>query len=195
MVAVYERIDAVRQLELFTRTETRAMRDRTRRRNYSPAHDEFRDAHERHRAWGLVQRHARKLRRIRYQISDCRTPGPPTSPRGDVTVDHDTPPQPPPVGADCPTGQDAARSARPPTQDGGPISEMSTTEASGSARAPATSEQAPRSRHRQGPQAASPHQKARTAAGLTNKYLITTGMKKHNGPAPPGEKRRRCRVG
>ncbi|BCB88511.1 hypothetical protein Psuf_058240 [Phytohabitans suffuscus] len=52
MVVDYERIETVRQFELFTKTETHTMRDRTRRRNYSPAHDEFRDTHEHHRAWG-----------------------------------------------------------------------------------------------------------------------------------------------
>jgi hypothetical protein len=52
------------QLQLFTRAELTAMRDRTKSRSYSPEADEFRRVHERHRAWGLQQRHARKLRRL-----------------------------------------------------------------------------------------------------------------------------------
>ncbi|WP_433833546.1 hypothetical protein ACQP2E_19155 [Actinoplanes sp. CA-015351] len=50
------------QLSLFP---TRHLRDRTLRRNYSAATEEFRREHERHRSWGLAQRHARKLRRLR----------------------------------------------------------------------------------------------------------------------------------
>jgi hypothetical protein len=41
------------------------MRDRTASRNYSPERDEFRREHERHRNWGLQQRHAERLRRLR----------------------------------------------------------------------------------------------------------------------------------
>jgi hypothetical protein len=52
------------QLELFTSAQLAAMRDRTRRRNYSAEAERFRDAHQRHRAWGLTQRHARKLSRL-----------------------------------------------------------------------------------------------------------------------------------
>jgi hypothetical protein len=50
------------QLSLFP---TRGLRDRMLRRNYSPAAEEFRVEHERHRAWGLTQRHARRLRQSR----------------------------------------------------------------------------------------------------------------------------------
>jgi hypothetical protein len=55
----------MRQLQLFTTTELAAMRDRTASRSYSPAAEEFRREHERHRAWGLTQRHAERLRRSR----------------------------------------------------------------------------------------------------------------------------------
>lgn len=55
----------MRQLELFTRPQLAAMRDRTAARNYSPEGEKFRREHERHRAWGLKRRHAEKLRRIR----------------------------------------------------------------------------------------------------------------------------------
>jgi hypothetical protein len=41
------------------------MRDRTRSRNYSAERDEFRREHERHRAWGLIQRYGEKGRRLR----------------------------------------------------------------------------------------------------------------------------------
>jgi hypothetical protein len=54
----------MRQLQFFTSAELATMRDRTKSRNYSPGNDEFRREHERHRAWGLSQRHARKLQRL-----------------------------------------------------------------------------------------------------------------------------------
>ncbi|MEU4222372.1 hypothetical protein, partial [Actinoplanes sp. NPDC026623] len=57
------------QLSLFGRSELAAMRDRTARRNYSAAADEFRREHERHRKWGLQQRHGEKLRRLRLSRS------------------------------------------------------------------------------------------------------------------------------
>src|SRR5689334_10236036 len=60
----------MRQLQLFTKVELAAMRDRTKSRNYSPARDAFRREHERHRAWGLAQRHAERLRRIRESGRD-----------------------------------------------------------------------------------------------------------------------------
>ncbi|WP_203833671.1 hypothetical protein, partial [Actinoplanes campanulatus] len=41
------------------------MRDRSARRNHSPAAEQFRREHERHRAWGLHRRHAERLRRTR----------------------------------------------------------------------------------------------------------------------------------
>ena len=54
-----------RQLQLFTVAEVAAMRDRTLRRNYSPEGEEFRRTHQRHRSWGLAQRHAERLRQVR----------------------------------------------------------------------------------------------------------------------------------
>jgi hypothetical protein len=66
----------VRQLELFTTAELAAMRDRTRSRRYSPANEQFRREHARHRAWGLARRHAEKLRRARDRGPDA--PHPPT---------------------------------------------------------------------------------------------------------------------
>jgi hypothetical protein len=54
----------MRQLELFTSAKLATMRDRTRRHNYSAKAEGFRDTHRRHRAWGLTQRHARRLSRL-----------------------------------------------------------------------------------------------------------------------------------
>src|SRR3954470_9534088 len=54
---------SMRQLQLFTSVQLATMRDRTASRNYSPERDAFRREHERHRAWGLIQRHAECMRR------------------------------------------------------------------------------------------------------------------------------------
>ncbi|MCW2137604.1 hypothetical protein BXY51_002147 [Actinoplanes cyaneus] len=59
----------VAQISLFSRTELAGMRDRTLARNYSAEAEEFRRDHERHRAWGLRQRHARKLVRAGWGAS------------------------------------------------------------------------------------------------------------------------------
>jgi hypothetical protein len=55
----------MRQLQLFSQAALAEMRDRTAARNYSPAREEFRREHARHRAWGLTQRHGERLRRQR----------------------------------------------------------------------------------------------------------------------------------
>ncbi|MFC7279555.1 hypothetical protein ACFQS1_36800 [Paractinoplanes rhizophilus] len=54
----------MRQLQLFTTAQLATMRDTTKRRNYSAEAEEFRREHQRHRVWGMTQRHARKLRSI-----------------------------------------------------------------------------------------------------------------------------------
>ena len=54
----------MRQLQLFTTAQLATMRDTTRLRNYSAEAEEFRREHQRHRVWGMAQRHARKLRSI-----------------------------------------------------------------------------------------------------------------------------------
>jgi hypothetical protein len=59
----------VAQMSLFSRGELAGMRDRTRARNYSAEAEKFRRDHERHRAWGLRQRHARKLARAGWGAS------------------------------------------------------------------------------------------------------------------------------
>ncbi|MFI5890897.1 hypothetical protein ACIA5D_12355 [Actinoplanes sp. NPDC051513] len=51
-------------MDFFTKSQLAEMRDPTRSRRYSPAREEFRREHARQRAWGLVERHARKLRRL-----------------------------------------------------------------------------------------------------------------------------------
>ncbi|GAA3297416.1 hypothetical protein GCM10020218_082760 [Dactylosporangium vinaceum] len=63
------------------------MRDRTRVRNYSPANEEFRREHARHRDWGLAQRHAAKLRRLR----DRAIQAPATAPTPQLTLAPVTP--------------------------------------------------------------------------------------------------------
>ncbi|MFB9696369.1 hypothetical protein ACFFRK_25225, partial [Amorphoplanes digitatis] len=67
-----------RQLQFFSRGELAAMRDRTASRNYSPERDQFRRDHERHRTWGLTQRHARRLRQLRHRPGEHPTPNPAT---------------------------------------------------------------------------------------------------------------------
>ena len=55
----------MRQLQLFTSAALAGMRDRSASRNFSPERDTFRRDHERHRTWGLAQRHGERLRRGR----------------------------------------------------------------------------------------------------------------------------------
>src|SRR5690349_23852732 len=82
----------VAQLSLFSRSEIAGMRDRTARRNYSAAAEEFRREHERHRQWGLAQRHGEKLRRLRFSRSGLTTAPTPGS-----GLARSTPPAPPPA--------------------------------------------------------------------------------------------------
>jgi hypothetical protein len=51
------------------------MRDRTASRSYSPAAEEFRREHERHRDWGLAQRHARRQRQLHDKAVGSQPPG------------------------------------------------------------------------------------------------------------------------
>ena len=50
------------------------MRDRSKSRNYSPARDEFRRDHEIRRKWGLMYRHAEKLRRLDDRAREQQLP-------------------------------------------------------------------------------------------------------------------------
>lgn len=93
------------------------MRDRTASPNYSPARDEFRREHERHRAWGLMQRHGQRLRRLRN--GSCAIPAasphvhrPPDptrpSPSAPVSALVEQRQHPTPSG-NTPTSQESAR--------------------------------------------------------------------------------------
>lgn len=70
---------------MFAVAEVAAMRDRTRSRRYSPQREEFRREHERRRAWGLVRRHAERLRRVRDRPADPRPADP--QPAGHLPAD------------------------------------------------------------------------------------------------------------
>jgi hypothetical protein len=59
------------QLELFPRPFTRALRDKSKDRRWSPEKDEFRRDHARRRNWGLKRRHAEKLCRLRGCTRQC----------------------------------------------------------------------------------------------------------------------------
>jgi hypothetical protein len=89
----------MRQLELLTSAQLATMRDRTRRRNYSAEAEEFRDAHQRHRAWGLTQRHARKLSRLYGSTANAsaafrRRADEPASPSAPTRTTEPTAPEP-----------------------------------------------------------------------------------------------------
>ena len=84
------------QLQLFSRSDVAAMRDKTKARNYSPIAEEFRREHEGHREWGLRQRHARKERRLQAAAREVAAP-PTSTERPAVRV-----PSPAPIPADPP---------------------------------------------------------------------------------------------
>jgi hypothetical protein len=129
---------AVRQLQLFTTAELATMRDRTASRNFSPAKDEFRRTHRRHRAWGLGQRHAERLRRSRARSNLDRTaaagtPGPAPAPSVRAT-------RPAPARSIPTTRPAPARSA--PTTRPAPAHAVPTTHLAPSARASAFAKRA-----------------------------------------------------
>lgn len=64
----------MQQLSLFSRAELAEMRDRTKRRNYSPDHDTFRRDHQRRRDHGKAQRHAARIYQVFQQSCDDREP-------------------------------------------------------------------------------------------------------------------------
>jgi hypothetical protein len=59
----------VGQISLFTVAETASMRDITKRRNYSAEAERFRREQAGRRAWGLTQRHARKMSRLHGSVA------------------------------------------------------------------------------------------------------------------------------
>jgi hypothetical protein len=63
------------QLQLFSRSEVAAMRDRSGSRKYSAERDEFRRDHQRRRRWGLGRRHALKRCRLRGCSAECAAIG------------------------------------------------------------------------------------------------------------------------
>ncbi|MFI5889582.1 hypothetical protein ACIA5D_05620 [Actinoplanes sp. NPDC051513] len=95
-------------MEFFTKSQLAQMRDPTRSRRYSLAREVFRREHARQRAWGLVERHARKLRRLhggddgspltaaerRLWSGRPGTPTPPTAPTARTSQDLDSPARP-----------------------------------------------------------------------------------------------------
>jgi len=105
----------VRQLSLFDRATTTAMRDRTRSRNYSPERDEFRRDHERRRYWGLKRRHAEKLRQIHGDRPPPTTPPANDDRRARPTPTPTPPAVPAPVAATPPpvSSEPAAPAPRP----------------------------------------------------------------------------------
>lgn len=86
----------MRQLQLFTSAALAEMRDRTASRNHSPERDEFRREHERHRAWGLAQRHGMRLRRLRNR--SCASQA--------ASIDEPAPQRETPADAALPTQKD-----------------------------------------------------------------------------------------
>ena len=114
----------MRQLQLFTSVELAAMRDRSRSRNYSPAGDEFRRVHERHREWGLRRRHAERLRRLpddsfyrRGLIAPCPATRAEEGAAGPIPVADRTPPTPV-----------AVRTQQAPVTPGRPASKVPATQ-------------------------------------------------------------------
>ncbi|REF97335.1 hypothetical protein DFJ67_3332 [Asanoa ferruginea] len=126
----------MRQLQFFTTKELAVMRDRTASRNYSAAGDEFRREHQRHRAWGLGQRHAERLRQLRGTDRDPRSPtvsgnhpGPAIPPVSEAS----TPPNQPPQATPSPNvvaRQHRSRDAKAADQSGPPAKASLATKAS-----------------------------------------------------------------
>ena len=91
-MAAYWNNNRVGQLQFFTASEVAKMRDRTKSRSYSPAADEFRRAHERDREFGLIQRHAIRLRRGRRTPRPADTAPTPQGPELPATTRISGPP-------------------------------------------------------------------------------------------------------
>lgn len=64
----------MQQLSLFSRAELAEVRDRTRRRNYSPEKEAFRREHQRRRDHGKAQRHAARIYKAFQESCDDRVP-------------------------------------------------------------------------------------------------------------------------
>jgi hypothetical protein len=103
----------MRQLQLFSSAELAVMRDRTKSHSHSPERDEFRRDHERHRAWGLTQRHAQKLRRRHPGIHDRPAPNVTQNLQTDATRDPPSPLPPEPLPPEPTKTRQPARNHRP----------------------------------------------------------------------------------
>jgi hypothetical protein len=99
----------MRQLQLFTSAELAGMRDRTASRSYSPERDQFRREHERHRAWGLIQRHGQRVRHLRNSACAPRSATTPEHHR----QDHAPAPAPAPAQAPAPVQQEQCPMSTP----------------------------------------------------------------------------------
>jgi hypothetical protein len=166
----------VGQMSFFGRAETAAMRDRTLSRNYSAARDEFRREHERHRSWGLRQRHAEKLRRIRAAAAgDTRAPAVSTSQPGIESAAGRARHTPSPPGPSVPAAQPPGPSV-PAAQPPGPSGPAGQPQApSGRAPRPSKPGRRPPAAHRG---VAMPMRCGRHAAAVRGLRL--------SGPNPPG---------
>ena len=107
---------------MFSRAEITAMYDATRRRNYSAAGERFRKEHQRHRDWGLEQRHRKKLCDLygsveaaeAYFAERARAALAPAAPEPLVAeAEHPAPSVPPAEQAECPAQSD------PPAESAG----------------------------------------------------------------------------
>jgi hypothetical protein len=123
----------MRQLALFTVAELSAMRDRSRSRRYSPANEQFRREHARHRAWGLARRHAEKLRRAQERRDEAALEPAPSQPPAASEQAVPFADDPGPDGRDTMTD-------RPPVSgtDRAPASGTDPTPTDGTDRAPAS---------------------------------------------------------
>ena len=86
------------QLSMFSRAELSAMRDRTARRNYSAAAEEFRREHQRRRSWGLMRRQEEKLGLPRGSLRPALTARS-SSPTALCRPEFPSSPTPPPPSA------------------------------------------------------------------------------------------------
>jgi hypothetical protein len=124
------------QLELFSRSQIAAIRDRTASRNYSPAQEAFRREHERHREWGLRQRHGRRLMYLRMYgeavapadrtISRPPTQNPTPAPAPPSEPTYDTRPT---VAASHPDGREPTHGRDTESSEAHPADETSSAAA------------------------------------------------------------------
>ena len=120
-MAVLRDNSSMRQLQFFTTAELGRMRDRTASRNHSPERDEFRRLHAHHRAWGLVQRHGRRMRHLRN--SPC-TPRPARTPENGPQASAVVPATSAPPASAAPTSAPAVVPASVPTSAPAPASTL-----------------------------------------------------------------------